>query len=381
MLGEQGCPTVVGGELQKNVCASRSTASGSGSGEEQQLLTVLASDAPLYLIREEPESHPRIKLDDHYTTASSWVPPQSGFNHLGLVTPFLTLTDFERRLDAEPNWWNAGGTEARPSSLMGPDWLQNRKMIRTHNDEVGEHLARGLWVNRGLKLQDPKQIIEEIRKGTYQPKLDWKNLKPKLDKTIQEIRKMKGYEGWKPRTLSQIIEEGRAAGFRTYVERRDDAIKDLTGACASRAFGWWAYTVCHFDQVTQWHPSASEQLLAVHQPPAGTDYILLGKEHVVDKSGGLMSPDFRVHFEQGAPCDGSDDGSGTTSTNAKTRRRTVVTYKCVAGWSSEVATRGDIVRAAAAYIYKVVEPNPCEYEIVMHVPALCNTDWPLSPLK
>ena len=104
MLGEQGCPTVVGGELQKNVCASKSTASGSGSGEEQQLLTVLASDAPLYLIREEPESHPRIKLDDHYTTASSWVPPQSGFNHLGLVTPFLTLTDFERRLDAAPNW-------------------------------------------------------------------------------------------------------------------------------------------------------------------------------------------------------------------------------------------------------------------------------------
>ena len=102
---------------------------------------------------------------------------------------------------------------------------------------------------------------------------------------------------------------------------------------------------------------------------------------MVDKSGGWMSPDFRVHFEQGAPCDGSDDGSGTTSTNAKTRRRIVVTYKSVAGWSSEVATRGDIVMAAAAYIYKVVEPNPCEYEIVMHVPALCNTDWPLSPLN
>ena len=242
---------------------------------------------------------------------ASWLPPTSSFNRLGLATPFNMLQKHQQQqqpLSANPNVKvaAAGGgvhvsgqrADVNTEEIMpfhGVEkivWLQTtgEVVVTLYVDKVvpskldvtlSSSYAELNMTDRGLirieLLHDilPGKSSWAVQATGVQLKLakrskqHWAELASRIQPAeIVPLREpgnngaKGGKRGLWPMQVGQtgVILMGPTEPNSQWLVGRSQqvaaAMAGLQGRCAARSFGWWSYSVCHFDKITQWHPTS-----------------------------------------------------------------------------------------------------------------------------
>ena len=153
--------------------------------------------------------------------------------------------------------------------------------------------------------------------------------------------------------------------------KRSDArvaavVESLAGVCTRTALGWWTYEVCHGQSVKQWHDSGArpQNGAAPRALPTGQPYTNMGSV------AAMNAAEFYVHGETGQHgviehlfVDGEQCGE-----IAAPRSGTLhyVCDKLVQVWQLANKAGGHVL------IARVKEVGKCQYQIVVHLEALCH---------
>jgi hypothetical protein len=126
--------------------------------------------------------------------------------------------------------------------------------------------------------------------------------------------------------------------------------------------GWWVFSVCHLDKVSQWHEENSKIVDHLHWS--------LGE---VERPADLGA--FKVHSSTGIGAFISHSFSGGQVCHEVDKARSgVVLYVCSAEVAAiqKASTEKAETEKYVGQILKVEEPAKCTYRITVHVLALCS---------
>ena len=347
--------------------------------------------------------------------AASWAPPRAAFNDFGLVSPFATAARRERpKQEDAPVHADATNLPAR---VPKTEWHQTENEVvltvfipRLAAAQVKvllslHTLALGARDQSGQKYELDLDLGNDILPGKSSWEVTVNAVAVTLTKrtvehwgSLERPPAVARGGGVKPfasiprqkvalntsHKFDVIQVEAEEVGAGGWLVGRNAAVgkamASLAGQCSTRAIDWWSYSVCHYVSVSQYHDSGKAEAAA---PPAtllGTvdtseggvdaagvfvaqllprDKALLAKQERGGASR-LHSGEIVHEFGGGDRCEGSDGATGRP-------RSGTVAYVC--GETPEGS--GGVGGFLGAYIARVHEVRTCEYEITVHVPALC----------
>lgn len=142
-------------------------------------------------------------------------------------------------------------------------------------------------------------------------------------------------------------------------------LEDLRGECVNVTQGWWTYEYCYPHSLTQFHLTNSRTRDPLHV--LGT---LNGTTEPTDPGKVKMNmvrlkPSVTSRERRAAPSNHRTLrqflGGGTVCDETNRPRTTTMFFQCPPNWQSQPETR----------ITNIKEGSLCEYEIMVHTPAVC----------
>ena len=384
-------------------------------------------------------------------SAAGWRPPAPSFNRRGLATPFADSLRTTR--PAKPAVTTAGqprpdprsrestapksehthpqshaqNHESRPPAVQAIEWTQTDTVLglAIRTTPLAPATTQVKLSTDSVELNITGGIVRLTLHGEILPgKSTWEMSRENTGVKLSLVKKQKGewaqlataivppglvpHGGAAPGLFPMVVGAVQILGplepnSEWLIGRSDQvaaAMLALEGTCCTRGFGWWSYSVCHSDRVTQWHAeSTTVAKYLPWGPPEGVDFISLGKlthatatgafltkaavEFAEDENGHKQgktkkqkkqkkrTPTPQFHSSQILQSFGGGDHCSDDSALTATRRDTVLTYTCIDTFTPPQRKGGG---TAVSFIAEVEEGPPCQYQITIHVPALCRIE-------